>query len=161
MYGLSLSSCPQHSLKVLLLLNLMCHLKYILNCEQNFSYFDLDYLTAWLPVTRLSRIYCISNSMPVSETCFYLCSLKPDQIKIKQKGYLLTELSTFWEAANCAAIQEIPSNFKEPEGSSPCLQEPSTGPYPEPVRSSLYHPIPSYLPKIHFNIVHPPTCWSS
>jgi hypothetical protein len=26
--------------------------------------------------------------------------------------YLLTELSPSWEAANCAAIQEIPSNFK-------------------------------------------------
>jgi hypothetical protein len=40
------------------------------------------------------------------------------------------ELSPSWEAANCAAIQEIPSNFKEPEGSPPCSQEPSTGPYP-------------------------------
>jgi hypothetical protein len=39
------------------------------------------------------------------------------------------------------AIQEIPSNFKEPEGSSACSQEPSTGPYPEPVRSSPYHVI--------------------
>jgi hypothetical protein len=37
--------------------------------------------------------------------------------------------------ANCAAIQDIPSNFKEPEGSSPCSQEPSTGPYPKPVMS--------------------------
>jgi hypothetical protein len=50
--------------------------------------------------------------------------------------YLLTELSPSWEAANSAAIQEIPSTFKEPKGSSPCSQEPSTGPYPEPVRSS-------------------------
>jgi hypothetical protein len=32
-------------------------------------------------------------------------------------------------------------HFKEPEGSSPCSQEPSTGPYPEPDRSSPYHPI--------------------
>jgi hypothetical protein len=55
--------------------------------------------------------------------------------------YLRTELSPSWEAANCAATQETPSNFKEPEGSSPCSQEPSTGPYPEPVRSSSYHPI--------------------
>jgi hypothetical protein len=58
------------------------------------------------------------------------------------------------------AIQKIPGNSKEPEGSSPCSQEPSTGPYPEPVRSRPYHPILS-LSKIHFNIVHPPTSWSS
>jgi hypothetical protein len=45
----------------------------------------------------------------------------------------LTELSPSWEAANCAAIQKIPSNFKEPEDSSPSSQEPFTGPYPEPV----------------------------
>jgi hypothetical protein len=55
--------------------------------------------------------------------------------------YLLTELSPSWEAANCGAIQDIPNNFKEPEGLSPCSQEPSTGPYPEPVRSDPYHPI--------------------
>jgi hypothetical protein len=46
----------------------------------------------------------------------------------------------------------------EPEVSLPCSQEPSTGPYPEPDRSSPYHPI---LSKIHFNIVHPPTSWLS
>jgi hypothetical protein len=37
----------------------------------------------------------------------------------------------------------------EPKGSLLCSQEPSTGPYPEPDRSSPYHPI---LSKIHFNI---------
>jgi hypothetical protein len=44
--------------------------------------------------------------------------------------YLLTELSPSWEAANCGATQEIPSIFKEAEGSSPCSQELSTGHYP-------------------------------
>jgi hypothetical protein len=55
--------------------------------------------------------------------------------------YLRTELSPSWEAANCAAIQKIPNNFKEPEDSSLCSQEPSTGPYPKPVRSSPSLPI--------------------
>jgi hypothetical protein len=33
----------------------------------------------------------------------------------------------------------------EPEGSLPCSQEPSTGPYPEPDQSSPYHLIQSFL----------------
>jgi hypothetical protein len=44
-------------------------------------------------------------------------------------SFLLTELSPSWQAANYSAIQEILSYFREPEGSSPCSQEPSTGPY--------------------------------
>jgi hypothetical protein len=46
----------------------------------------------------------------------------------------------------------------ELEGSALCSQEPSTGPYPEPDQSGPYHPI---LSKIHFDIVHPATPWSS
>jgi hypothetical protein len=38
--GFSLSSCPQHSLQVLLHLNPTRLLKYILSCENNFPYFD-------------------------------------------------------------------------------------------------------------------------
>jgi hypothetical protein len=77
-----------------------------------------------------------------------------DAMNTRFLTYLLTELSPSCEAANCAASQ----HFKEPEGSSPCSQEPSTGPYPEPDRSSPYHPI---LSKIDSNTVHPPTSWSS
>jgi hypothetical protein len=61
--------------------------------------------------------------------------------------YLFTELSPSWETANCAATQELPQHFMEPEGSLSCSQEPSTGPYPKPDRSSPVHTIPSYLSK--------------
>jgi hypothetical protein len=37
-------------------------------------------------------------------------------------------------------------HFKEPEGSSPCSQEPSTGSYPEPDRSSPHRLILSLFP---------------
>jgi hypothetical protein len=61
-------------------------------------------------------------------------------------------LSPFWEAVSCAAAQEIPNILCEPEGSLPCSQEPSPGPYPEPDECSPYHAI---LSNIHFNIIHP------
>jgi hypothetical protein len=40
--------------------------------------------------------------------------------RISLPFFLRTELSPSWEAANCAAIQKIPSNFKQPKGSSQC-----------------------------------------
>jgi hypothetical protein len=46
----------------------------------------------------------------------------------------------------------------ETEGSLPCSKEPSIGPYRKPGQYSPYHPI---LSKIHFNIIHSPTPWSS
>jgi hypothetical protein len=46
----------------------------------------------------------------------------------------------------------------QPEGSLSFSQEPSIGPYPEVDQSGPYYPI---LSKIHFNIIHPPTRWSS
>jgi hypothetical protein len=59
-----------------------------------------------------------------------------------------TELSPSWEAASCAATQEFPKHFMEPEGSLPCSQGISTGPYPEPDQSSPYRPIVSLLRSI-------------
>jgi hypothetical protein len=69
-----------------------------------------------------------------------------------------TEPSPSWEAANCAATQELPSILWNPEVHYPFHKSPFTGPYPEPDQCSPYHPI---LSKIHFNIIHPPTSWSS
>jgi NAD-dependent dihydropyrimidine dehydrogenase PreA subunit len=53
--GFCLSSCPQHSLKALLLLNPLWLLKYVLNPEKNFSfsYFGPVYFTS-----GLERTYC-------------------------------------------------------------------------------------------------------
>jgi len=41
----------------------------------------------------------------------------------------------------------------ESEGSSPFLQDPSTGPYPKPGASNPHYP--PYFPKIHSNIILP------
>jgi hypothetical protein len=44
------------------------------------------------------------------------------------------QLSTTREATGCAAIQEFPNT--EPEGSLPHSQEPSIGPYSDPVHTT-------------------------
>jgi hypothetical protein len=61
-------------------------------------------------------------------------------------SYLLTYLlkygaEPYLRSCQLCSHSVTSQDFKEPEGSSPCSQEPSTGPYPQPVRSSPYHPI--------------------
>jgi hypothetical protein len=74
--------------------------------------------------------------------------------------YLLTyEAESFLRSCQMCSPSRTPQHIMEPEGSIPCSQEPSTGPilsHIHPLRS-----IPSYVSRIHFNIVHPPTSWSS
>jgi hypothetical protein len=38
-------------------------------------------------------------------------------------------------------LKNFPQHFMEPEGSIPCSQEPSTGPYSEPYQTNSHHPI--------------------
>jgi hypothetical protein len=73
--------------------------------------------------------------------------------------YSLTELSPYLWAVNCAVTQELPSilwNLKlhYPVHKSPPLV---------PILSHIdpIHTISSCLSETHFNIVHPPTSWSS
>jgi hypothetical protein len=79
-------------------------------------------------------------------------------IYISVFAHSLMELSPSWEAANCAATQELPSVLWNPKvhyrvHKSPLLV---------PILSQIdpIHIIPSFSFKIHFNIVHPPTSWS-
>jgi hypothetical protein len=66
----------------------------------------------------------------------------------------------FWRSCQLCSYSRTSQHFMKPEGSLPCLQERSTGPCSEPDQSNPYHPILS-LSKIHVNIVHSPSSWSS
>jgi hypothetical protein len=71
----------------------------------------------------------------------------------------LMELSPSREAANCAATRELPSSLWNPE----IHHRIHICPPSVPILSQIdpIHTIPSYLSKIHFNIVYPSTSWSS
>jgi hypothetical protein len=72
---------------------------------------------------------------------------------------LLLELTSSCEAANCAATQELSSILRNPtvhyhvHKSPPLVRILS--------QINPIHTVPSYLSKIHFNIAHRPTSWSS
>jgi hypothetical protein len=69
------------------------------------------------------------------------------------------ELSPSWEAANCAATQELRSVLWNPKVHYSVHKSPSLVPIPSQINP--IYTIPAHLPKIHFKIVHPPTSWSS
>jgi hypothetical protein len=75
-------------------------------------------------------------------------------------AYLLTqELSSSRGALNCAATQELLSNLRNPKVQYRVNK--SLPLVPILSHTNPVHTIPSYFSKIHFNIVHPFTSWSS
>jgi hypothetical protein len=78
--------------------------------------------------------------------------------------YCITEklltygVEPFLRSHHLRGYSRTSQHFMQPVHSLLCPQEPSTGPYPEPDRSSPYHPV---LFKIYFNNVHPSMSWSS
>jgi hypothetical protein len=87
------------------------------------------------------------------------------------RSYLLTYgTGSFVRSCQLCRHSRMSQDVKEPEGSSPCPQKPSTGPYPERDRSSPYHPflslsisismaLPSFLLELRrffsfFNPIH-------
>jgi hypothetical protein len=71
----------------------------------------------------------------------------------------LMELSPSWEAANCAATQKLPSILLNPKVHHRVHKSPPMVPILNQINP--IYTILSYLSKIHFNIVHPPTSSSS
>jgi hypothetical protein len=69
------------------------------------------------------------------------------------------ELSPSLEAANCAATQELPKILWNPKVHCRLHKSPLLVPILSQIDPA--HTTLSYLSKIHFNIVHPRTSWSS
>jgi hypothetical protein len=116
-------------------------------------YMYLSYHTVFSCVRKLSPSVCQSVRMQQLENCWTI--LLWNLILLT---YLLTELSTSWGAVNCAAPQEPPSISWNPKVQYRVHKSPPLVPILSHVNP--IHSIPSYLSKIHFNIVHPPTSWS-
>jgi hypothetical protein len=65
----------------------------------------------------------------------------------------------FLRSHQLCSYSRTSQDFMQLEDPLLCLQKPSTGPFLSQINP--IHTIPSYLSKIHFNIVHPPMPWAS
>jgi hypothetical protein len=85
--------------------------------------------------------------------------LEENKTSIYNLNQSLTGLSTSWEAANCAPTQELPSILWNPKVHYHVHKSPLLVPilsHINPIHTTSFS-----LYKIHFNIIRPPTSWSS
>jgi hypothetical protein len=104
-------------------------------------------------VARGQQVACCCQLFRHSEKLRQIHEFRKKKNSLTNQSHRIGHLLRSFQLCSCSRTSQ---HFMKPGGSLPCSQEPSTGPYPEPDQSN-----PSYLSKIHFNIVYPSTSWSS
>jgi hypothetical protein len=103
------------------------------------------------PISWHSEDTCIWEVLSLKHTnsCIFISCLRKILYLLI---YLITELSSSWEGANCAAIQDLPILFWNPKVHYHVHKSPPL----VPILSQIdpVHTTPSCLSKIYFNIVH-------
>jgi hypothetical protein len=64
-------------------------------------------------------------------------------LNTNKKRHRLSQHALSWKGFSISVLQEIPLSVMKTEGSSPCSQEPVTGPYPEPTKFRPHRPLSS------------------
>jgi hypothetical protein len=121
----------------------------------------MEYALLWVHMAKNCNCSATCNESPVSD--FKICAhevfrlLKNgSRMSAFTKNSLAYGAEPFLRRCHCAATQKISSILWHPKVHYRVQESPPL----VPILSQI-HTIPSYLSEIHFNIVHPPTSWSS